>query len=247
MSAGVPMRELPRYKSHKIVHALKIHNIDVDSETGSAVITPEDNEFGPFGVDADYMGKHKPQSGGYYVVYEDGYKSWSPAEAFESGYTLIPESRSSSFDCALALGGKLFWQDLAKQLSSVWWEVSKVGGTLQHGDLEKPETMFSVVLEKHGGQCFHGETPMDAWKKSDAWLKSPDRPRISEPLNKAMEGLEDFWSKNGIDPSKPSQVSMEIAARVWCDQEMEQVVMDTDAAIEIARILDRVRVIRRHS
>ena len=174
MSAGVPMRELPRYKSHKIVHALKIHNIDVDSETGSAVITPEDNEFGPFGVDADYMGKHKPQSGGYYVVYEDGYKSWSPAEAFESGYTLIPESRSSSFDCALALGGKIFWQDLAKQLSSVWWEVSKVGGTLQHGDLEKPETMFSVVLEKHGGQCFHGETPMDAWKKSDAWLKSPD-------------------------------------------------------------------------
>ena len=25
--------------------------------------------------------------GGYYVVYEDGYKSFSPAGAFESGYT----------------------------------------------------------------------------------------------------------------------------------------------------------------
>jgi len=27
--------------------------------------------------------------GDYYVVYEDGYKSISPAKAFEEGYTLI--------------------------------------------------------------------------------------------------------------------------------------------------------------
>lgn len=31
----------------------------------------------------------KGKVGGYYVVYEDGYESWSPAEAFEKGYTLI--------------------------------------------------------------------------------------------------------------------------------------------------------------
>ena len=32
--------------------------------------------------------KHDPQIGGYYVVYPgDGYKSWSPAQAFEEGYT----------------------------------------------------------------------------------------------------------------------------------------------------------------
>ncbi len=29
----------------------------------------------------------KTEVGGYYVVYEDGYKSFSPAGAFESGYT----------------------------------------------------------------------------------------------------------------------------------------------------------------
>lgn len=29
--------------------------------------------------------------GGYYVVYEDGFKSWSPAKAFEEGYTRIEE------------------------------------------------------------------------------------------------------------------------------------------------------------
>lgn len=83
------MKMLPMYKSHKIVHALKIHNIDLDLETGAAVITPEEPEYGPFPVDAEYMGKHKPRIGGYYVVYEDGYKSWSPAEAFENGYIKI--------------------------------------------------------------------------------------------------------------------------------------------------------------
>lgn len=37
----------------------------------------------------EYVAKHKPEVGGYYVVYEDGYKSFSPASAFESGYTRL--------------------------------------------------------------------------------------------------------------------------------------------------------------
>lgn len=84
-----PMIELPRYKSHKIVHALKIHNIDLDLATGAAVITPAEQGYGPFPVDAEYMGKHKPRIGGYYVVYDDGYKSWSPSDAFEKGYVKV--------------------------------------------------------------------------------------------------------------------------------------------------------------
>lgn len=169
-----PMRELPQYKSHKIVHALKIRNIDVDLNSGAAVITPEEDGYGPFGVDAEYMGKHKPRIGGYYVVYEDGYKSWSPADAFEKGYTKI-DGRDDVAPCAI------HWQDLAKSLATVWWEVSKIGGSLQHGDLENAGTMFSVVLEQHGGHCFHGETPMDAWRKAHAWLVSPERPSLSWP------------------------------------------------------------------
>jgi hypothetical protein len=33
------------------------------------------------------MHKHKPQVGGYFVQYRDGYKSFSPAAAFEEGYS----------------------------------------------------------------------------------------------------------------------------------------------------------------
>lgn len=99
-------RELPRYKCHKQVWALKIARIDLHQPTIAelqalidrqeplinqvgATITPEESGYGPFTVTVDYLRKHEPRVGGYYVVYDDGYQSWSPAEQFEKGYTLI--------------------------------------------------------------------------------------------------------------------------------------------------------------
>lgn len=90
--------EMPRYKSHKEVHALKIAGIVFDREEanlegretdGGAIIIPSEDGYAPFKVDKAYVDKHEPKAGGYYVVYADGYKSWSPAEAFEDGYTLV--------------------------------------------------------------------------------------------------------------------------------------------------------------
>jgi hypothetical protein len=54
-----------------------------------AMITPSDPLYAPFAVSAEYLAKHKPEIGGYFVVYDDGYKSFSPAKAFEEGYTLL--------------------------------------------------------------------------------------------------------------------------------------------------------------
>lgn len=94
MSEPQPKREMPRYKSHKKVHALKIAEIQTPALEpvvwdGHMIIVPADEGYASFIVSADYMEKHNPQVGGYFVVYEDGYKSWSPAEAFEGGYTRI--------------------------------------------------------------------------------------------------------------------------------------------------------------
>lgn len=86
-------REMPRYKCHKEVWALKIADIKRDGEgedretDGSAMITPLEPGYAPFRVDHEYMRKHNPQVGGYYVVYQDGYTSFSPSDAFEDGYT----------------------------------------------------------------------------------------------------------------------------------------------------------------
>lgn len=88
-------QEMPKYKSHKEVWALKIKSIVRDGEgensetDGSAMITPEEDGYAPFRVEPEYMQKHKPQVGGYFVQYEGGYKSFSPSGAFEDGYSLI--------------------------------------------------------------------------------------------------------------------------------------------------------------
>ena len=99
MEDGEAAREMPRYQSHKKVWALKIASIVFDKDLafqdnnretdGSATITPAEDGYAPFKVDAAYVRKHQPKVGGYYVVYPDGYKSWSPAEAFEQGYTRL--------------------------------------------------------------------------------------------------------------------------------------------------------------
>lgn len=95
--------ELPLYKSHKKVHALKIAKVEParpagpvhvpaapNEETdGSAIITPIEERFAPFHVSREYVQKHDPQADGYFVQYADGYMSWSPADVFEDGYTLI--------------------------------------------------------------------------------------------------------------------------------------------------------------
>ncbi|MEE8489963.1 MAG: hypothetical protein V3S43_06470 [Acidimicrobiia bacterium] len=81
--------EMPRYKCHKEVRALKIDKIIIEGG-GGALITPLDEGFAPFRVGKDYVERHRPIAGGYYVVYKDGYKSFSPAEPFEEGYVRCP-------------------------------------------------------------------------------------------------------------------------------------------------------------
>jgi hypothetical protein len=82
-------REMPKYQCHKQVWALKIAEISGDGILGEFEITPEDEGYAPFRVQEAWVAKHNPQVGGYYVVYKDGYASFSPSDAFEDGYSRI--------------------------------------------------------------------------------------------------------------------------------------------------------------
>ncbi len=91
-------KEMPRYQCHKQVWALKIKAIEQVPDDGQErcnaggdwYLIPEEAGYGRMMVGYDdYMLKHKPEVGGYYVVYADGYKSYSPAKAFEEGYSLV--------------------------------------------------------------------------------------------------------------------------------------------------------------
>ena len=81
---------LPRYRCHKEVEAARI----------TEVVSPPDRlqtkdwtlhlgDAGSVAVGSAWMGKHAPEVGGYYVRYADDYESFSPADAFEGGYTLL--------------------------------------------------------------------------------------------------------------------------------------------------------------
>lgn len=107
--------KLPVWKCHKEVEAFKIHSITAQQEgmhegvveepryvqipresgvetvqTASRteyVISDETGEFVAV-VGDDYVLKHEPYVGGYFVQYDD-YQSFSPANSFENGYTPI--------------------------------------------------------------------------------------------------------------------------------------------------------------
>lgn len=86
--------EMPRWKCHKEVHALKIRSVTDptppgNESDGSRLLHFDDVGYGAHRVPHDYVRKHNPQAGGYYVIYDDGYASWSPAKAFEDGYTRV--------------------------------------------------------------------------------------------------------------------------------------------------------------
>lgn len=84
---------MPKYKCHKEVWALKIKDIDpgrLDGEgPGVTLNFVRSEKYTPLSVSDLWESKHRPKDGDYLVVYEDGYKSVSPAKDFEAGYILI--------------------------------------------------------------------------------------------------------------------------------------------------------------
>lgn len=90
----VQVAEIPRYRCHKEVQALKIKEIHPGDSYGPASVPGltlvfEDARFAPRFMSERWAGFHTVQEGGYLIIYKDGYESYSPAAAFEEGYTLI--------------------------------------------------------------------------------------------------------------------------------------------------------------
>lgn len=80
---------IPLYRSHKLVRGFKVGEVKLDEE--KIFLVPEDPLLSSVEVTSDYLNKHDPQPGGYFVLYEDGYMSWSPAATFEKGNARVPE------------------------------------------------------------------------------------------------------------------------------------------------------------
>lgn len=90
---------MPKYRCHKEVSALKIVRIEY---VGHDVFNLHfDEPHASVAVAEEWLNRHRPGYGGYFVVYKDGYSSYSPAEAFEDGYTLVSPSGEEKTDANL--------------------------------------------------------------------------------------------------------------------------------------------------
>lgn len=79
--------KLPEYQSIKVVGAAKIASI-----TGTAIGLSLNKSIVEIEVGRAWVARHQPEVGGYFVRYEDGYESFSPAEAFEKGYLALADA-----------------------------------------------------------------------------------------------------------------------------------------------------------
>ena len=86
------LQQLPRYQCHKVVRAGKIVAIDAANQTLVIELGPEVTRAK---MSLDWIVRNRPDVGGYVVVYDDDYVSYSPAKAFEEGYTAISERAES--------------------------------------------------------------------------------------------------------------------------------------------------------
>lgn len=77
MSASAQM---PQYISHKKVWALEISKVE------GHILHFADAGFAPIEAPAEMFLRYTPVPGDRYMVYPDGYKSFSPKAAFEEGY-----------------------------------------------------------------------------------------------------------------------------------------------------------------
>jgi len=78
---------MTEWQSHKKVFANKITDLKQVDASGKGRIFLDNGGF--VEVEHSWLAKHLPEVGGYYVRYKDGYESYSPAKAFEEGYTKV--------------------------------------------------------------------------------------------------------------------------------------------------------------
>ncbi len=89
--------QLPRWRSHKEVYGDKITEVRTLSPPDPNDEAIRDDTRirwiiacgGIVTVTKDLIARGAPSVGDYFVQYDDGYKSWSPAKAFEEGYTRL--------------------------------------------------------------------------------------------------------------------------------------------------------------
>lgn len=79
--------DYPQYTKTVVVQAAQIVSIS-KYHTGDMTLI-FDESLSPAWVRRDWVERHNPSVGGYYVILEDGNRTYINKEAFENGYQML--------------------------------------------------------------------------------------------------------------------------------------------------------------
>lgn len=179
--------EIPRYQSHKQVQALKIK---------LAIMNPRgvelhfvDERYCPIQMPVEFARKHtdgqgvQALAGGYVVWYEDGYTSWSPAEAFESGYTML-----GNVNAAVSSSGAIYYNPES------------------HYHAAEEAEALSMALDKAGVPRADADgTPFSLWGRVCRLAETKPTCTDERPCVNCFSG-------QGLCLSKPTQAALDVLA-----------------------------------
>lgn len=146
------MSGLKSYRCHKVVQAAKIVGIRILGISRDVAIDMIGHEER---VSIEWLVNRKADVGGYFVRYEDGYTSYSPAEAFEGGYTDLDDARERQ-TVRVALG-YAFLQRV----------IDEGGAIVGSGSCDEMEIAFA----RSEGRFFVDENAMGYVLRPSTWLK----------------------------------------------------------------------------
>lgn len=140
----------PHYRSFKTVKASRIVEIPEfaqNQEVGNIVVCPDFLEdvsdervyYRTITVNPKQLfarGLAKP--GDYYVVYEDGYDSWSPKDTFEKGYLLLNGDPKDNLSLNAT---KQDWNFIRSHLQFSIGSTNKAGASYEYGSEEEREAV----------------------------------------------------------------------------------------------------------
>ncbi|EEU3502102.1 DUF2829 domain-containing protein [Escherichia coli] len=95
---------LPKYKAHKNVSASKIKNVVIFGVTDAPLwgcIELVEPKGATVCVDAMFLQKHRPKTGGYLIVYENGYLFYAPEKPFEECYGLVNDASENGVSLSI--------------------------------------------------------------------------------------------------------------------------------------------------
>ena len=83
------MKDFPKYRSRKTVNALKIKKVEKNLKNNGALLHFTKKEFEPIIANDQFMLKHKPEVGGFYLVEEDGYPLCVSSKQFSKDFEIV--------------------------------------------------------------------------------------------------------------------------------------------------------------